>query len=99
DKVKYWMTFNEINFLRCWSQIGIHNNDKQSKYQAAHHLFVARAKAVELGHSINPDFLIGMMVAYIPSYPLSCKSEDVMAAFQFYREQEFYMDVQAKGYY
>ncbi|RXN41881.1 6-phospho-beta-glucosidase [Enterococcus faecalis] len=99
DKVKYWMTFNEINFLRSWTQIGIHNNDKQSKYQAAHHLFVASAKAVELGHSINPDFQIGMMVAYIPSYPLSCKPEDVMAAVQFNREQEFYMDVQAKGYY
>ena len=64
-----------------------------------HHLFVASAKAVELGHSINPDFQIGMMVAYIPSYPLSCKPEDVMAAVQFNREQEFYMDVQAKGYY
>ncbi|NGW66883.1 family 1 glycosylhydrolase, partial [Staphylococcus aureus] len=32
-------------------------------------------------------------------YPLSCKPEDVMAAVQFNREQEFYMDVQAKGYY
>ena len=40
-----------------------------------------------------------MMVAYIPSYPLSCKPEDVIAAVQFNREQEFYMDVQAKGYY
>ena len=27
NKVKYWMTFNEINFLRSWTQIGIHNND------------------------------------------------------------------------
>ncbi|MGH2202224.1 family 1 glycosylhydrolase, partial [Enterococcus faecalis] len=60
DKVKYWMTFNEINFLRSCTQIGIHNNDKQSKYQAPHHLFVASAKAVELGHSINPNFQIGM---------------------------------------
>jgi 6-phospho-beta-glucosidase len=99
DKVKYWMTFNEINFLRSWTQIGIHANDKQHKYQAAHHLFVASAKAVELGHSINPDFLIGMMVAYIPSYPMTANPEDVLAALQFNREQEFYIDVQAKGYY
>jgi 6-phospho-beta-glucosidase len=99
DKVKYWMTFNEINFLRSWTQIGIHKNDKQAKYQAAHHLFVASAKAVQLGHQINPDFQIGMMVAYIPSYPMSCKPEDVMEAIRFNREQEFYIDVQVKGYY
>lgn len=99
DKIKYWMTFNEINFLRSWTQIGIHQNDKQAKYQAAHHLFVASAKAVTLGHAINPDFNIGMMVAYIPSYPMSCNPEDVMEAIQFNREQEFYIDVQVKGYY
>ena len=99
DKVKYWMTFNEINFLRSWTQIGIHKNDKQHKYQAAHHLFVASAKAVQMGHRINPDFMIGMMVAYIPSYPMTANPEDVLAALQFNREQEFYIDVQAKGYY
>lgn len=99
DKVKYWMTFNEINFLSSWTQIGIHNNNEQNKYQAAHHLFVASAKVVKLGHEINPDFKIGMMVAYIPSYPYSCKPEDVMESIQFNREQEFYMDVQVKGYY
>lgn len=99
DKVKYWMTFNEINFLRSWTQIGIHQNDKQAKYQAAHHLFVASAKAVKLGHEIDPDFNIGMMVAYIPSYPMSCNPDDVMEAIKFNREQEFYIDVQVKGYY
>ncbi len=99
NKVKYWMTFNEINFLRSWTQIGIHNNDDRTKYQAAHHLFVASAKAVKIGHEINPDFKIGMMVAYIPSYPMTCKPEDVMEALTFNREKEFYMDVQCKGYY
>ena len=99
DKVKYWMTFNEINFLRSWTQIGIHNNDEQTKFQAAHHLFVASAKVVQLAHSINPNFKIGMMVAYIPSYPMTCKPEDVMEALTFNREKEFYMDVQVKGYY
>lgn len=99
EKVTYWMTFNEINFLRSWTQIGIHQNDSQTKYQAAHHLFVASAKAVLLWKKINPNFQIGMMVAYIPSYPLSCRPEDVLAALQFNREQEFYIDVQVRGYY
>lgn len=99
NKVKYWMTFNEINFLGSWAQIGIHQTDEQTKFQAAHHLFVASAKAVVSGHTINPDFNIGMMIGYIPSYPLSSKPEDVMATIEYNRQQEFYLDVQVKGYY
>ncbi len=41
--VKYWMTFNEINFFKKLDANWDYNNDKQSKYQA-HHLFVASAK-------------------------------------------------------
>lgn len=99
NKVKYWMTFNEINFLRSWAQIGIHDTSAQSKYQALHHIFVASAKAVQLGHIINPDFKIGMMVAYIPAYPMSCRPEDVYESIKINRKHEFCMDVQCKGYY
>lgn len=99
DKVKYWMTFNEINFLRSWTQIGIRNNNPQHRYQALHHIMVASAKAVILGHKINPNFQIGMMVSYIPAYPMSCKPEDVYESILENRKKEFYMDVQCKGYY
>ena len=99
NKVKYWMTFNEINVLSGWCQIGVHNNNPQNLYQAHHHIFVASAKAVKLGHQINPNFKIGMMVSYTPSYPMTCKPEDVMEAIKFNRQKEFYMDVQVRGYY
>jgi 6-phospho-beta-glucosidase len=98
-KVKYWMTFNEINVLSGWCQIGIHNNKPQNLYQAHHHIFVASAKAVLLGHEINADNKIGMMISYTPSYPMTCKPEDVMEAIRFNRAKEIYMDVQVKGYY
>lgn len=99
DKVKYWMTFNEINFLNSWYHIGIHDNSPQTRYQAMHHLFVASAKAVIRGHEINPDFKIGMMVAYLPAYPMTCKPEDVYEAIKENRKREFYIDVQTRGYY
>ena len=99
DKVKYWMTFNEINVLSGWCQIGIHSNDPQTLYQAHQHIFVASAKVVEIGHKIDPDFKIGMMAAVIPSYPMSCKPEEVLESIHFNRAREFYMDVQVKGYY
>ena len=99
DKVKYWMTFNEINVLSGWCQIGVHDNSPQNLYQAHHHIFVASARAVQLGHEINPENKIGMMVAYTPSYPMTCKPEDVLEALQFNRQKTFYMDVQCRGYY
>ena len=62
-KVKYWLTFNEINCIELgpWMAAGVLTTSKQVKMQAAHHQFVASAKAVKLGHEINPDYKIGCM--------------------------------------
>lgn len=98
-RVKYWMTFNEINILRSWMQLGIHSVAPQVRYQADHHMFVASAKAVQLGHKIDPGNKIGMMVAYSPVYPLTCNPDDVMKSIEEMRMKEFYIDVQVKGYY
>lgn len=99
DKVKYWMTFNEINFLRGWPTLGVRSNDFATKAQGHHHCFVASAKAVLLGHEINPDFKIGMMVAYIPCYPKTCDPMDVWLALEYDHQRESFMTVQCDGYY
>lgn len=98
-KVKYWLTFNEINVLRSWLQMGIHQNDEQTKYQALHHIFLASAQAVKLCHAIIPNAQIGNMVMYAPSYAMTAKPEDVMENIQYQRKVEFYLDVQVRGYY
>lgn len=99
NKVKYWLTFNEINVLRSWVQIGIHNNDDQTKFQALHHIFIASAKAVQLCHKIIPNSQIGNMVMYAPSYAMTAKPEDVLENLLYKRQVEFYLDVQVRGYY
>ncbi|MCY3025275.1 glycoside hydrolase family 1 protein [Aerococcus loyolae] len=99
DKVKYWMTFNEINILTGWAKLGIHSNDPQTLYQAKHHVFLASALAVKFGKEINPNFEIGMMVCYLLSYPGDSRPENVMATIDNNRQMEFYMDVQVKGEY
>ncbi len=102
DKVKYWMTFNEINFCSDFGNIGITEaiSNPQKQAQAIHHLFIASAKAVILGHKINPDFKIGMMVAYILTYPYSCNPDDVQAEMDFAKGfKNFFTDVQCRGYY
>lgn len=91
DKVKYWMTFNEINNQRNvnetfapFTNSGIvyeeGENRYETLYQVAHHEFLASAIAVVEGHKINPDFEIGCMMAMSPVYPATCKPMDQLAA-------------------
>ena len=76
------------------------NNHYEECFQALHHQFVASAKAVQLGHSINPEFKIGCMIAYGKQYPYTCSPDDILLAQQ---KEEFsnYLcsDVQVRGEY
>lgn len=110
DKVKYWMTFNEIN-----NQVGMMNEwslftnsgllikpdeDKEAvMFQAAHYEAVASALAVQIGHRINPDFQIGCMVAMGPVYPVTPNPNDVFKAERTMQTNYYLADVQVKGKY
>ncbi len=101
NKVKYWLTFNEINCIEMspWMEGGVLTKDKQTMINMAHYQFVASAKAVKLGHQINPDFKIGCMLAYTLIYPMTCNPEDTLAAWKNTHNNIFYTDVQCRGYY
>ncbi|MBB6023088.1 6-phospho-beta-glucosidase [Paenibacillus sp. JGP012] len=105
DKVKYWMTFNEINMLLHLPYIGAgivldEGEDKeQVLYQAAHHELVASALAVKACHEIIPSAQIGCMLAAGMVYPYSSHPEDVWKAMDKDRESFFFIDVQSKGEY
>ncbi|MDO4467238.1 MAG: family 1 glycosylhydrolase [Bacillota bacterium] len=101
-KVKYWMTFNEINFCRGYQMIGITEaeSNEQKLNQAIHHILIASAKAVKLTHEIDPENKVGMMLAYLLSYANTCNPDDVLAEIDFSREiKDFYLDIQCRGYY
>ena len=101
NKVKYWLTFNEINFCKDYTNLGItealSRPDKVA--QAVHHLLVAAAKTVIRGHEINPDFMIGMMINYSEIYPEDCNPENMWKRIAEKRLRTFYTDVQNKGFY
>ena len=101
DKVKYWLTFNEINCalmpgggayngVGYVSQEDLENtaqrpvndliDNPQARLEALHNEFVASAKAVIEGHKINPDFMIGNMIAHMSLYPLRPHPADVLQA-------------------
>lgn len=110
DKVKYWMTFNEINNqmnyhndIFGWTNSGAHfgdyENPEEAMYICGHHTLLASALAVKVGKEINPNFLIGNMIAMVPIYPFSCRPEDVLLASQAMHDRWFFCDVQVRGHY
>jgi len=89
-KVKYWLTFNEINMLTvpfgavfCAGMLDKADECEQSRYQAMHHQLVASAMAVKMAHKIDPENQIGCMLAYHNGYPYTCHPKDVLYAQQY----------------
>lgn len=101
-KVKYWLTFNEINMSLHAPMTGVGLPESSSTaeiYQAIHHQLVASALAVKACHSLLPDAKIGNMLLGGLMYPLSSKPEDVFKTLQENRTWQFFGDVQCRGYY
>ena len=104
-KVRYWITFNEINMLTHIPFLGGglllegEENRQQVMYQAAHHQLVASAMAVRLAHEIDPQNQVGCMLAAGSFYPYSCRPEDVMASVEKNHENYLFIDVQSRGAY
>ncbi len=98
-KVKYWLTFNELNAVRGYSMMGTHKADNQTHYQAMHHVFLASALAVKMGHEMIPGAMFGTMYALSAIYPATCHPSDVRAAYNARRQSLFFSDVMMRGYY
>ena len=105
DKVKYWLTFNEINNMRRMPGAagGIFfaegENHQQAVYQASHHMFVANSLAVKLCHEIIPDAKIGCMLSLSNTYPHTCRPEDVFETMELRRRSLLFGDVMIRGAY
>ncbi|HJD45992.1 MAG TPA: glycoside hydrolase family 1 protein [Candidatus Mediterraneibacter norfolkensis] len=104
-KVKYWLTFNEINsILNSPFMSGGINTPKEELtdsqlYQAIHHELVASALATKIGHEIDPEFRIGCMILSMPVYPLSPDPRDVIRAMEEEHRNSVFTDVHVRGEY
>lgn len=99
DRCKYWLTFNEINAVKGFGPTGVRIANGKPRYQAAHNMFVASAKAVKMGHEMMPGSQFGAMYAMSELYPATCKPEDMFQQLQTRRENWYYIDVMGRGYY
>ena len=109
-KVKYWMTFNEINNqmnykndIFGWTNSGAHfgnyEDPEKAMYQCGAYELVASARAVKIGHEIDPENKIGCMISMVPIYPFSCRPADQVLAQQMMHQRYFWSDVQCRGHY
>ncbi|MDY4650768.1 MAG: glycoside hydrolase family 1 protein [Atopobiaceae bacterium] len=114
DKVRYWLTFNEINcgtmdmgnlfetsMIRGFAGPASEaHTTSQERYQALHHQFVASARVVKYAHEHYPQFRMGNMDCFILSYAATCDPKDVLANESEMRRMNWYCsDVQVRGCY
>ncbi|BBF44001.1 6-phospho-beta-glucosidase [Lachnospiraceae bacterium KM106-2] len=114
DKVKYWLTFYEINagtmpmgnVLSLGTVQGYEGkileveDNPQVRFQALHHQFIASAKAVKLAHEKYPQFKMGNMICFITMYPYTCNPDDMIKAQKEMQIMNWFCsDIQVRGAY
>ena len=114
NKVKYWLTFNEINAgtmpmgavlslgtIKGYSGPVTKVPDRpQERFQALHHQLVASAKVVKLAHDKYPKFKMGNMSIMATSYAYTCNPDDIIANQKNMQINNWYCaDVQVRGEY
>lgn len=114
DKVKYWLTFNEINVgtMRMGATLSLGTikgftgtmdkvkDDINERYNALHHQLVASAKLVKYVHENYPDVKMGNMSIFSLTYAATCDPADELANQAEMRRMNWYCsDVQVRGAY
>ncbi|MCD8826823.1 glycoside hydrolase family 1 protein [Staphylococcus gallinarum] len=105
DKVKYWISFNEINIINLSPYTGggilsdREDNPLSASYQALHHQFVASSLATKKLKEIIPNAQMGCMLSRMKHYPNTCNPDDVLKTQQDNQANLLYTDVQANGEY
>lgn len=110
-KVRYWLTFNEVNhqvffdnddsdvysYMASGLQLNTLDNPQQALATSCYNVLVAGAKAVAMGHRIDPENKIGCVLAFVPQYAATSLPEDSLAALHGYDRDLFLLDVMCDG--
>lgn len=114
NKVKYWLTFNEINsgtmpmgnVLSLGTVKGYTGSimevkdNPQARFQGLHHQFVASAIVVKYAHEHYPQMMMGDMNIFATMYPLTCNPEDILECQKQSRMMNWFCsDIQIRGEY
>lgn len=111
-RVKYWLTFNELNHstpknsydeMLALSTTGTDftkcENPEQGAADATYNMLLATSKAVIKAREIDPEMKVSIMNAMIPIYPETCDPRDMLAALKAGEKDFFILDTLCRGYY
>lgn len=81
-RIKYWVPFNEQNFLLLDSQYmaGYQTKNQTELFQMQHNFNLSYAKAIEIIHEIDPAAKVGGNIGNTCVYPKTCNPVDVEQA-------------------
>lgn len=104
DRVKYWISFNEINSTIWTEPYGAKcpdgANEDKFNCQLIHNVFIAHSKATKALHEIDKDGKMGGMINYLFPYPATCNPEDTVLMTKFKEYTSYlYLDVFSRGEY
>ncbi|MCR1951245.1 glycoside hydrolase family 1 protein [Clostridium sp. DSM 100503] len=109
-KVKYWVTFNEMNHIDPQTEAsdiftyiiaGLKFSEmiekKQTLATIGYNMTLAGVKAVELAHEIDPNNKVGCVFGLTPVYPINCNPVNVMNAFKEMDRDFYQIDAMCNG--
>ena len=109
-KVKYWVTFNEMNHIDPQTEAsdiftyiiaGLKYSDIEDKAQTlatiGYNMTVASCLAVMKGHEIDETNQIGCVFGIEPVYPRDCNPENIMNAFKQMDRDFYQIDAMCDG--
>lgn len=100
SKVKYWLTFNEINMITMvsWPICGLElDQDAVEREMISYHTLLASAKAVNIAHQMNKDLKVGSMFLYPMTYANTSKPEDALTVLKHFQKHYVFTDTQVRG--
>ena len=110
-KVKYWVTFNEMNHIDPQSEASdiftyiiaglkyseIKGNKKEVLAKIGYHMTLASVKAVKLIKEIDKNNKVGCVFGITPTYPKDCNPNNVMKAFKDMDRDYYQIDAMCNG--
>lgn len=109
-KVKYWVTFNEMNHIDPQTEAsdiftyiiaGLKFSEIEDKKRTlaliGYNMTVASCMAVNLAREINPENQIGCVFGIEPVYPVDCNPENVLNAFKQMDRDFYQIDAMCNG--
>lgn len=109
-KVKYWVTFNEMNHIDPQTEAsdiftyiiaGLKFSEMEEKKQTlatiGYNMTLAGVRAVELAHEVDPNNKVGCVFGLTPVYPINCNPINVLNAFKDMDRDFYQIDAMCNG--